>query len=368
MAAMTASPPAGFVPHEGLWIDGYTLTAVPGGALFAGGNAWHRDGIGATSRPTADAAFWELATRTWHPLPPLPQPRQDHAAVRLPDGRVMLLGGKHSGAMELGDTLLWDPGSRRYQEGPPLLAARTRPIAVSLADGTVLVLGSDFDDDLSRGTRAEVLWPGASAWEPAGQTGRIFHPGPVCPSGERVIIAGGRDNGMGFAIIDGVHYAPPLDQQTEIWERGPRAWRTSKPLTSSRDEALGVTLSDGRILVVGGWERGKTLGTAEVWDPRTETWTATGELTTSRSGFALTALPDGRAAVSGGLVDSALNSTETVELWDPIRGTWSPGPPLTQRYSGHRLVAVDGDTFLVVGTTRDAQEELHTSWEVWRPG
>ncbi|WP_235216501.1 hypothetical protein [Archangium violaceum] len=102
------------------------------------------------------------------------------------------------------------------------------------------------------GTRAELLRPGANAWEPAGQTVRVFHPGPVCVSGERVIIAGGRDNGSGFAIIEGVHIAPPLDQGTEIWEPHGRTWRMSGPLTRPRDEAKGVTLSDGRVLVVGG--------------------------------------------------------------------------------------------------------------------
>ena len=365
---MTSSPLlAGRVPHEGLWLEGYSLTVVPGGVLLAGGNAWHPEDGGTTSRPTASACFWERVTGQWQPLTPLPLPLQDHAAVPLRDGRVLLLGGKRSGVMELGETWLWDAVTRRFQEGPPLLAARARPLAVSLAEGTVLVLGSDFDDDFERGTRAEVLAPGASAWEPAGQTARIFHPGPVCTSGERVLIAGGRDNGMGFAIVDGVHYAPPLDQQTEVWERGSRTWRTANPLKRSRDDALGVTLADGRVLVQGGWERGRNLGTAEVWDPRTETWSETGEVALPRSGQALTALPDGGAAVSGGLVDSALQGTETVELWDPVRGTWSPGPPLTQPYSGHRLVPVEGDTFLVVGLIRDAEDIPRVSWELWRP-
>ena len=333
MSQAPSPAPSGRVPHAGLWLDGYSLVATRGGVLLTGGGAWHPEGGGATSRRTDGAAFWETATRRWHPIARLPQPRQDHAAVRLPDGRVLLLGGKGETEMEFRTTLFWDPGTREFREGPPMIAARARPMAVSLADGTVLVLGSDFDEDMERGTRAEVLWPGASAWEPAGQTVRLFHVGPVCASGERVVIAGGRDNGFGFAIIEGEHLAPPLDQMTEVWERGSRTWRATSPLTSSRDEPMGVTLSDGRILVVGGWQGGEPLGTAEVWDPRTGTWSETGALALARSGFTLTALPGGGAAVSGGLLGRG-EGTKSVELWDPVRGTWTPGPSLAGARGG----------------------------------
>ncbi|WP_257459828.1 Kelch repeat-containing protein [Archangium lipolyticum] len=360
------SSSSGRVPHPGIWLEDFSLVAVPGGALLAGGGAWHPDGIGAVNRPSAFAAFWDASKREWLELPPLPRPMTDHAAVRLPDGRVLLMGGRQAEVVEMKTTLFWEPGDRRFHEGPPLLVARSGPIARLLPDGAVLVLGSDFDDDMERGTRAELLRPGASAWEPAGQTVRLFHTGPVCVSGNRVVIAGGRDNGFGFAIIDGVHYAPPLDQATEIWERESLSWRTASPLTQSRDEAQGVTLSDGRILVVGGWHEGQPLTSAEVWDPRTESWSPTGELALPRSGFTLTALPDGRAAVSGGLTGSFEN-TGSVEIWDPVRGEWAPGPSLAVPRSGHRVVEVGGGTFLVVSSTRDSAGGLETTWETWRP-
>lgn len=354
----------GQVPHEGLWLEGFSLTACPGGALLLGGSAWFPDGIGATSRRSDTALFWEAATRRWHTLPPMPHPRQAHAAVALPDGRVLVLGGQSQDAHELRTTLVWQPEDRRFVEGPPLLAARSGPVAVRFADGAVLVLGTDFDDDLERGTRAELLVPGASAWVPAGQTARLFHPGPVCVSGSRVLIAGGRDNGFGFAIVEGVHFAPPLDQTTEVWDRERGAWGQLGPLVESRDEAAGVTLSDGRVLVVGGWRQGHVLTSAEVWDPRTESWSATGGLATPRSSFALTALPGGRALVSGGLGADSKEST-AVECWDPVQGVWSPGTPLRIGRAGHRLVEVAPGRFLVVGCTRTATEGLETTWELW---
>ncbi|WP_224240806.1 Kelch repeat-containing protein [Hyalangium gracile] len=367
MSPNQESPNPTRVPYEGTWLDGFSLTAVAGGALLAGGSETHSDG---TPPNTANrASFWDASKQEWLPLPPLPTPRFNHAAVALGDGRVLLIGGRDNSVTEMASTLLWDPTTREFKEGPPLREARAYPVARVLPDGAVLVLASELDDDLERGTRAELLRPGASAWEPAGQTVRIFHVGPVCVSGERVVIAGGRDNGFGFAIIEGVHYAPPLAQSTEIWEPGSRTWRTSAgPMLEPRDDAAGVTLSDGRILVVGGWHEGTLLKSTEVWDPRTEQWSPAGTLSIARSSLALTALPDGRAAVSGGLAEGPFDHTKEVEIWEPERRVWTPGKPMEQGRAGHRLVAVGDGAFLVVGIARPSQEVApETTWELWRP-
>lgn len=365
------SPPSsagGRVPYAGLWLENFSLTEAHGGALLAGGQAWQPDGIGARPETTAGAAFFDAARGEWLPLPPMPAPRASHAAVPLPDGRVLLIGGRAPQG-ELASTLFWEPDTLQFREGPPLASPRAHPAAVTLPDGAVMVLGSDFDNDIERGTRAELLRPGSTAWEPAGQTEHIFHVGPVCVTQNHVLIAGGRDNGMGFAIYEGVHYAPPLAQSTELWSRESRAWRTAPgALLEPREEHLGTTLADGRVLVVGGWHQGALLASAELWDPRTEQWSLTGALAVPRSGFALTALPDGRAAVSGGLAMRTADATTATELWAPQQGTWSPGPPLARGRAGHRLAHLGGGTFLVVGTSRPTPETLETTWELWSPG
>ncbi|KFE70491.1 Kelch repeat-containing protein [Hyalangium minutum] len=362
------SAPRGRAPYSGIWLDDFTLTAVRGGALLAGGQAWQPDGGGTRPQTMAEAAFFDATRKEWVSLPLMPSPRQSHAAVSLPDGRALLIGGRSQNG-ELASTVFWEPETRQFREGPPLAGERGRPVAVTLPDGSVMVLGSDFDNDMERGTRAELLRPGAKAWEPAGQTVRIFHVGPVCVTQNHVLIAGGRDNGMGFAIYEGVHIAPPLAQSTEVWSLESRTWRTAPgSLLEPRDDHQGITLADGRVLVVGGWHKGHLQTSAELWDPRTEQWSRTGALSLPRSSFTLTALPDGRAVVSGGLAGNASDATTATELWDPQKGTWSPGAPLAIGRAGHLLVPMDGDTFLVVGTSRPTPEALETTWELWSPG
>lgn len=356
------------LPYQGLWLDSFTLTAIPGGALVVGGQEWHAQGGGSTPMTVTRAMRWDAATDAWEVLEPLPQPRQGHAAVALPGGRVLIIGGRNATELALASTLMWEPETGRFREGPPLLAARDRPVAVVLPDGAVLVLGSDFDGDMQRGTRAELLRPGAEAWEPAGQTERLFHPGPVCVSGERVIIAGGRGNGFGFAVVDGVHFAPPLDRCTEVWRRDSRTWKTSHPLAESRDDPQGVTLADGRILVVGGWSKSGLLGSAEVWDPASEQWAPTGALPHPRSSIKLTALRDGRAAAFGGLGQTDAAASAAVDLWEPRTGAWTSGPSLAAPLSDHHVVALEDGDFLLVGLIRIGVEEmLQTTSIRWRP-
>ncbi|NMO23451.1 kelch-like protein [Pyxidicoccus fallax] len=298
----------------------------------------------------------------------MPHPRANHAAVALPDGRALLIGGRDDKHPDLRSTVFWEPRTRSFREGPPLLAARNDPTAVTLTDGAVLVLGSDHDDDLERGTRAELLRSGADAWEPAGQTVRIFEPGPVCVSGSSVVITGGRANGFGYAIVDGVTYAPPRDPNTEVWDSASRSWRTAGEVAHPGERGEGVTLADGRILVVGGWNQGDVVTASTLWDPSTEQWSPTGALALARSGLALTALPDGRAAVSGGMTMEPYQDTQAVEVWDSSRGGWSPGTPLAAGRAGHRVVPLGAGRFLVVGSSRVTPDsDPETTSEVWRP-
>jgi hypothetical protein len=63
-------------------------------ARLADGRVLVAGGIdGATVGPSAEADLYDPATNTWTTLPPMPEPRAGGAAVALPDGSVLLVGG-----------------------------------------------------------------------------------------------------------------------------------------------------------------------------------------------------------------------------------------------------------------------------------
>jgi hypothetical protein len=118
-----------------------------------------------------------------------------------------------------------------------------------------------------------------------------------------------------------------------------------------------VTLSDGRVLVVGGAASLQAFpvqrATAEIYDPASGKWSSAGSLTTARSEFALVALPDGGAIVAGGFSSERL---ATVERFDPASNTWAAAddlPVAVSAPSGIRLA--DGRVLLAGGSVRDPE-------------
>src|SRR6266508_2005230 len=83
-------------------------------------------------------------------------------------------------------------------------------------------------------------------------------------------------------------------------------------LATSRREHSATLLSDGKVLVVGGYTGATVLATSELYDPVSGMWTAgVGLLATARREHTATLLADGRVLVTGGfVVSNSLASTE----------------------------------------------------------
>lgn len=124
--------------------SGASATAIDGGALIAGGG---QDKVG-FAHDTFER--FELASSRFAPPAKLADgERRDHAALRLPDGRVLLAGG--SRMLDDGEPLdsaeLIDPAADSARRARGTLGhARTRPSALALDDGTALIaLGRGAD-------------------------------------------------------------------------------------------------------------------------------------------------------------------------------------------------------------------------------
>jgi hypothetical protein len=75
--------------------------------------------------------------------PSLPSPRHDHRIALLDDGRVLILGGWGADArLEADNAFIYDPASDAIVVAASLNHPRLAPLVVTLADGRVLVVGS----------------------------------------------------------------------------------------------------------------------------------------------------------------------------------------------------------------------------------
>jgi hypothetical protein len=105
---------------------------------------------------------------------------------------------------------------------------------------------------------------------------------------------------------------------------------THGPMQQARAGQAAVVLKNGKVLLIGGGDRGKLLASAELYDPATETFTATGSMSTPRLHPEAQLLPNGDVLVMGGQANAgATNGPDlSSEIYDPAMGTFSEGPKL----------------------------------------
>ena len=205
-------------------------------------------------------------------------PIQSSNVVALADGRLAIFGGLLPSGTATNDTTLYDPSTGSLTTGAPMPGLDAFPdVVAALHDGTVLV-------------------------------------------------EGGRD-------ING-----NLVGTTWLYDPAKNAWSLSGSVNLPRAFPSYATLSDGRVLMVGGsvllanpeqTPNGETnfkpIAGAEIYDPRTHKWSPAGQLSGARNGIGLVAVGDGGAIAVGGCQGAAGWSppVTTVELYDPSANTWA---------------------------------------------
>jgi hypothetical protein len=106
-------------------------------------------------------------------------------------------------------------------------------------------------------------------------------------------------------------------------------------------------LSNGTVLVTGGFGNSENLASAELYDPASGTWATTGSLNTARYLHTATLLPNGKVLVAGGA--HSFSSLARTELYNPVNGTWTTiGSLNTARY-GHTATLLSNGELLVAG-------------------
>src|SRR5205807_8010904 len=102
-------------------------------------------------------------------------------------------------------------------------------------------------------------------------------------------------------------------------------WTATGSMNFARIVFTATLLTNGKVLVAGGFDGTATLSSAELYDPATGLWTPTGSMTTPRLGHTATLLQDGRVLVAGGTIGCgcSCSALASAELYDPITGTWT---------------------------------------------
>jgi hypothetical protein len=283
-----------------------------GRVLVVGGGptAWNHPDPFLTS-----AELYDLATGTFTDAGSMATPREGHTATPLADGRVLIVGGNDRNGHAVESAEVFDPATSTFATTGSMTEARGYHSATRLADGRVLVAGGNPGAWSYTGLMlhtAEIYDPKTGTFTATGSMvqNRAWQTATLLVDG-RVLIAGGT---TGSGDLDAA----------EVYDPTTRTFSQTGPMVDARIYHTATLLNDGRVLLVGGgsdYTNLNFLRSAELFDPATGTFGATGSMAEARTYHAATVLTDGRVLVTGGYgVQAPLASAE---IYDPTSGTFT---------------------------------------------
>lgn len=322
-------------------------SATGGGQWFVAGGLTTESG-----RPlypfVDNVEVFDFVTRTWRTLPSFPVGRTYPELIYDDRSKWLIVAGgavTESGilrAQNISD--LWD-GQKWLSR--KLNHARYGHGAV-VADGRAVIAGG-WGNQGAMLDDAEYLVLGGAAMDGAGADGwhligampggtRVYHSMTTLSDEQHVLVAGGCEPGM-------VHNKVAAD----LLDARSGTWRPTMSMHEGRCGHRAVLLSDGRVMVSGGYDGASILDSAEIYDPASQSWMLVSPMRNARARHAMVALPDGRVLVAGGTRDpraaesGALTSSE---LYDPDSDSWADSGDLSDaRYMP--VVALHSDHIYV---------------------
>jgi hypothetical protein len=276
--------------------------------------------------PVRAVEVLSLATMRWAvapaiTVPQLPTPRAWHVLVASAQGQVTVVGGISNNPaphqeqdVQCKQALRWSPGQLRWEALPSLSIGRMSSAAVLLPDGRLMLLGGNarMQDGTPRSiiSSVEVLQAdGHREWRQLAPMGtpRTSCVAGLLPSGH-VIVAGGKN-------------ASGVLQTAELWDPMTDTWSALPPMGHARSSAAACVLPSGRFAVVGGRDGVSARQDGEVFDPVRRMWVPMPDMSVGRASHCATKVCGGMVVI-GGVRSRGNEPAELGQLFDEASGRW----------------------------------------------
>ncbi|KAL0274518.1 UNVERIFIED_CONTAM: hypothetical protein PYX00_002618 [Menopon gallinae] len=179
----------------------------------------------------------------------------------------------------------------------------------------------------------------------------------------------------GLSVINGKVYAVggfngSLRVRTvDVYDPAHDTWLTCVNMEARRS-TLGVAVLGNCIYAVGGFDGTSGLNTAEMYDPKTREWRVIASMSTRRSSVGVGVL-NGLLYAVGGYDGASRQCLSSVECYNPETDTWSPVAEMSARRSGAGVGVLDGMLYAVGGhdgpLVRKSVEAYNPVTQTWTP-
>lgn len=292
-------------------------------------------GYNDSDRALSSAELYYPSTGTWGNTGSMSVQHSSPGAVRLFNGKVLLVGGWKDGSIK--SVELYDPATGIFTATGDLTVARNVWTAITtLLDNKVLV-SSAWDNDAS----VEVYNPTNGVWTAKGSMSvvREGHALTRLLSGN-VLIVGGKST-----------------LKAEIFDPTNGSFTRTGSISIARREPSTVLLNNGNVLIAGGRDDSDVaLASAEIFNPTTGLFSTTANMNQARREFTLTRLPNGKVLAAGGY--NGNGQVAIGEEYDSSSGTWGNiSVIVTPRYA-HSATLLNNGKVLIAGGYNTANHDL----------
>jgi hypothetical protein len=285
------------------------------------------------AEPQAELSLAHVEQKAVRSVGPLQIARSQHCSMRLPDGKVLFVGGFiDTNSRVTATTELYDPATGTTTFRAPMIAGRRAAECLPLRDGSLLVMGGVNDSSVINSV--EKYDPATNTWtqlNPIPSGGVFYGMATTQLADGRVLIAGGNS----------------YHSEAYLFDPTANTWVATGSLNVGRTYPKAIKLPDNRVLAMGGLGENNRRA-VEIYTPATGTWSLLAPMLRDSGEPAVGVLPDGRIFV--GEMDDP-NAPLQAQVYDFATNSWTVLPPSNFAHSwGAQLVLVNGQPVVAGGT------------------